>query len=272
VGTSARRVTVSCVSITEDAEVAPPVARRANPRRPGRARRASPWWWLVGGSALLLVLVAVGMGAWWIASSETRMATYRVVGTLTAIELDLDAADVEIVGGARAAEVRRTDEFAFGRRPRESRALTGSVLRIRSRCADTVVGTCRSAYRIAVPDNVQVTARTSSGRVAISGLNGSARIATGSGPIVVSAFCGFALSATSASGDVRATADCSPDRLQLRAGSGDVLAAVPAGRYQLEALSDSGTVSVEGVLVADDASFRVEAVSASGDVTVEGGR
>jgi hypothetical protein len=221
---------------------------------------------------IVLVVVAVGMGAWWIASSETRVATYRVVGSLSAIELDVGAADVEIVGGARAAEVRRTDDYAFGRRPRESRALTGSVLRIRSRCSDTVVGTCRSAYRITVPDNVQVTAGTSSGRVAISGLNGSARIVTGSGPIAVSAFCGFALSGTSSSGDVRASSDCSPDRLELRSGSGDVRAEVPAGRYQVEAVSDTGAVSVSGVLVADDASFMVEAISATGDVTVEGRR
>jgi Putative adhesin len=260
------------VSITEDAQDAPRVARRAALPRPGHARWASPWWWLVGGSALVLAVAALVMGAWWAASSETRIATYRVFGTLTAIELELGPADAEIVGGARVVEVRRTDEFAFGRRPREARALNGDVLRIRSRCPETVVGTCRSAYRIAVPDNVQVTVGTSSGRVAVSGLNGSARIATGSGPIAVASFCGFSLSATSSSGDVRAAADCSPERLALRSGSGDVHADVPAGRYRVEAVSDGGTVRVGGVIAADDASFQVEAISATGDVTVEGRR
>jgi hypothetical protein len=263
-------VTVSRVTVTEDAGAAPPAARRATIRRPGGARQASPWWWLVGASVVLLVLVAAVMGVWWALSSETRIATYRVLGTLTAIELDLGAADVEIVGGARAVEVRRTDEYAFGRRPREERELSGRLLRIRSRCADTVIGTCGSTYRIAIPDNVPLRVSTSSGSVGVEGLNGSARIGTGTGSIVVASFCGFSLSAASSSGDVRAAADCSPERLELRSASGDVRAEVPAGRYQVEAVTDSGTRTVTGVIAADDAAFSVEAVTADGDVTVTG--
>jgi hypothetical protein len=260
------------VSITEDAEAAPPAARPASIHQPGTARRTSPWWWLVAASALGLVLAAGTLGAWWVASSETRIVTYRVVGTPSAIELFITAADVDIVGGAGAVEVRRTDRFAFGRGPDERRVVRDGVLRIRSSCPDTVLGTCSSAYRIAVPDNVQVTIGTSSGRVAVDGLNGSARISTGTGAIAVDAFCGFGLTATSASGDVRAATECSPDLVQLRSGSGDVRADVPAGRYQVEALSDHGSVRVRGVVVSDDASFRIEALSASGDVVVEGSR
>jgi hypothetical protein len=51
-----------------------------------------------------------------------------------------------------------------------------------------------------------------------------------------------------------------------------VRADVPAGRYQVEAFSDDGSVRVRGVVVTDDASFRIEALSASGDVLVEGSR
>jgi hypothetical protein len=265
-------VTVSHVIIAEDAEAAPPAARRAIIRRPGTVRRASPWWLLVAASVLVLLLVAAVMGVWWALSSETRIATYRVLGTLTAIELDVGAADVEIVGGARAVEVRRTDEFAFGRRPREERGVTGRVLRIRSRCADTVIGRCHAAYRIAVPDNVPLRVSTSSGNVRVDGLNGSARIGTGSGSVALESFCGFSLSAATSSGDVRAQSDCSPERLELRSASGDVAATVPSGRYRVEAVSDSGTVRVSGVTAAEDAAFSVEAVSASGDVSVVGGR
>jgi Putative adhesin len=261
------------VSVTEDAEAAPPHAAEAtSARRPGRARRASPWWWLVGGSALVLVAVAGVLGVWWVASSETRIATYRVIGHLSAVNLDLGPADIDVVGGAGTLEVRRTDRFAFGRRPEERRRVDGDVLRIASRCDDTVIGTCRSSYRVAVPDNVQVNVFTTSGRVVVDGLNGSARIFTGSGPIAVEAFCGFSLTATSASGDVRAATSCSPDRIQLRSSSGDVRADVPAGRYQVEVVSDRGTARVRGVTAVNDASFRIEALSASGDVTVEGGR
>lgn len=261
------------MSVTEDAPAVPAAARRSPVRRPGSARRASPWWWLVGASALLLLGVAVVMGAWWAASSETRIVTYRVIGTLSAVELDLGAAPLEIAGGAGGAvEVRRTEDYAFGQPPGETRSIEGGVLRIGSSCPKTVLGTCRASYRIAIPDNVQVTARTSTGRVQIGGLNGSARVTTGSGGIAIDGFCGFAVIATSVSGDVRARADCSPDRVELRSSSGDVRAVVPPGRYRVDVHSDRGAARVRGLTVADDASNAVQALSGSGDVTVEGGR
>jgi len=235
--------------------------------------RASPWWILVTASAVVLIAATVLMGAWWAASSQTRVATSRVVGTLSAIELDLDEAAVEIVGGGGGAVgLRRTETYAFGRRPAETRGVAAGVLRLRSRCPDTVLGTCRMAYRITVPDNVQVNVRTTSGPVAVSRLNGSSRIVTGSGRIRVDAFCGFSLSATSGSGDVLASTECSPDRVELRSGSGDVRAVVPRGRYRVDASSNFGAERVRGLSVADDASFAVQAISNGGDVTVEGDR
>jgi DUF4097 and DUF4098 domain-containing protein YvlB len=143
------------------------------------------------------------------------------------------------------------------------------VLRITARCPDTVLGTCGASFRIAVPDNVAVNVRTSSGRVGITALNGSARVATSSGAIAVDGFCGFTLVATSTAGDVQGAADCSPDRMELRSSNGDVRAVVPAGRYRVDANTDSGSERVRGLTVADDASFTIQALSASGDVTVE---
>jgi hypothetical protein len=232
-------------------------------------RRASPWWWLVAGSGLVLLGAAVAMGLWWAASSQTRITTYRVVGTLASIELDVEDADVEVVGGDGAVEVRRRDVFAFGQAPRERRSVTAGVLSLATRCAETVVGRCGSDYRIAVPDNVQVTVQTTGGAVRVSGLNASARIVTGSGAVDVDGFCGFSLSAASESGPVDATAACSPDRMELRSGSGAVHAAVPPGRYRVDAHSDRGTARVRGLIVADDASFGIQAISTRGDVLVE---
>ena len=69
---------------------------------------------------------------------------------------------------------------------------------------------------------------------------------------------------------MRATADCSPDRMELRSGSGNVHAVVPAGRYRVDANNDAGDARVRGVVAADDASFAVQAFSGGGDVLVEG--
>jgi hypothetical protein len=258
------------MSITEDAAAA---ARRSPVRLPGSARRASPWWVLVAASALLLIGVAAVMGVWWAASTTSREGHYRVIGTLSAVELDLGAAPVEITGGAGGAvDVRRTEHYAYGQPPRVTRGVQGSVLRITSRCPETILGRCRVSFRIAVPDNVLVNVRTSSGDVRIEGLNASARVATGSGAVGIDGFCGFTLVATSSSGDVRGGAECSPDRIELRSGSGDVSAIVPVGRYQVDAHSDHGDARVRNLTVAPDAAFTVQALSSTGDVVVEGRR
>ncbi|HEX5619591.1 MAG TPA: DUF4097 family beta strand repeat-containing protein, partial [Solirubrobacteraceae bacterium] len=107
------------------------------------------------------------------------------------------------------------------------------------------------------------------GRVAITSLNGSARVASSSGDVALTGFCGFTLVATSSSGDVGAAADCSPDRMELRSGSGDVHAIVPAGRYRVDAHNDANGERVRNLTEADDASFAIQALSGSGEVTVE---
>jgi hypothetical protein len=237
------------------------------------ARRLTPWWWLVVVCSAVLLVAGIAFGTYWVLSSERQIATYSVRGTVTAIDLDVGDADVEIVGvSGGPIQVQRTADFAFGEPPAETRSVPGGVLRIASACPDAVLGTCDVAYRITVRDNVQVNIRTTSGRVRIAGLNGSARVDTGSGPISIDGFCGFQLVATSASGGVRGVAACQPDRIELRSGSGDVHASMPAGRYRVDASSDSGTATVRDLVVSDDASFAVQAISGTGDVLVDGRR
>src|SRR3954468_20772534 len=130
------------MSITEDAPAAAPATRRSPVRLPGRARRASPWWWLVVASALLVGGLLVVLLVWWATSRTTQVVSFKVRGALTAIELDLDHAPVVITGGAEAdVQVRRTEEFAFGRRPTITRDVSRGVLRITARCPDTVLST-----------------------------------------------------------------------------------------------------------------------------------
>ncbi len=220
---------------------------------------------LVAGSALTLVV-------WWLVSAETSVASYAVRGSVDGITLDLGAADVEIAGGGDrpAVEVRRTDEFAFGRRAESRRSASGGELTISSRCPrSAMLHVCSSRYRVTVPDNVRVTVRTTSGDVRFTGYRGSASVDTSSGDIAVSGFCGFALRARSQSGGVAAGASCALERLELRSRTGDVRAVVPAGRYQVDAETDDGDRSVRGVTVAEDAPFQIQVLSSSGDVAVE---
>ena len=211
------------------------------------SRHASSWGWLVTVSAFALLTAGLVMAVWWAATDEERTATYQVRGSVTAITLDIGEADLQITGGAGGpVEVRRTEQISFNHPPEITRSVSGGVLRITSNCPAPCSGAARRLPR-RVPDNVLVNVRTSSGRIGISGLNGSARAASGSGPIVITGFCGFTLVATSASGDVSAAADCSPDRMELRSGSGDVHAVVPNGRYRVDANSDAGNERVRGL-------------------------
>jgi hypothetical protein len=238
---------------------------------PSSRRRPSAWGWLVTVCACLVAGGALTLAIWWLVTAETSVASYSVRGSVNGITLDLGAADAEIVGGGDrpAIEVRRTDEFAFGRRAESLRDATGGELKIASHCPRTVLDVCSARYRLTVPDNVRVTIRTTSGDVRLSSYRGSAQIDTATGDISVSGFCGFALRARAQAGNVSAGASCALERLELRSRTGDVRAVVPAGRYQVDAESDDGSRSVRGVTVAEDAPFQIQALSSAGDVAVE---
>jgi DUF4097 and DUF4098 domain-containing protein YvlB len=71
---------------------------------------------------------------------------------------------------------------------------------------------------------------------------------------------------------VTASTNCPPPQLSLRTTSGDVRATVPTGRYQVDAASASGSLSVDGIVETADAPFSIEVLSSTGDVLVEGRR
>jgi hypothetical protein len=238
---------------------------------PVTARRPSAWTTLVGVSAVLVIGTGAGLGVWWLATSERQIATYAVRGTVSSVTLDLGGADASVVGGGsrRGVQVRRIDDFAFGRRADADRNVAGGALRLRSRCPQTVLGSCGASYRVTVPDNIPVMVRTSSGNVRFNAYRGSARIDTQTGNIAVGGWCGFALQARAETGNVQAATSCAPERMELRSRTGDVHAVVPAGRYRVDADSDGGERRVTGLTAADDAPFQIQALSSAGDVEVE---
>ncbi|HWK28496.1 MAG TPA: DUF4097 family beta strand repeat-containing protein [Solirubrobacter sp.] len=231
--------------------------------------RPAAWWWLVAVCTLILLAAGIALATWWALSLQTRTTTYRVLGDLAGVRLDLGDADVEVAGGANAVEVRRTDRFAFGRPSVERHEVVDGTLAVTSRCREQVLGSCRIAFRVTVPDNVPVEIETTGGAVRLSGIRASVTASTGAGAIVATGFCGFQLRATSDSGDVSAASECSADRLELRSRAGNVRAAVPAGRYQIDAQSESGAVHIRGLTDVEDAPFVIQALSTEGDVTVE---
>ena len=113
--------TVTRVSITEDAPV-----QVTSEQAPRTATTTVAWWWLVAASLLVLVLAGGTLIAWWAFTRETRTTSYRVLGDVVGVRLDVGDADVEIDGGATAIEVRagRLVRLRSAHRTRRTRSRT----------------------------------------------------------------------------------------------------------------------------------------------------
>jgi len=230
----------------------------------------STWMLLVAVSTLVLAAAAAVMAGLWLVMSGSRSNSYAFSGPLLGIEIDVGSGDVQILGGGGPdVHVRTTERSAYGQSPQERLDLESGVLKIGSRCASMVVGTCSVKYELAVPDNVALTIRTTDGDVRLEGYRGSANVATTRGRIAIEGFCGFLLQATARRGDIDVDTQCAPERLDLRSDSGNVTAVVPSGRYRIDADTNDGRVLVRGVVDADDALWEIRALSGSGDVTIE---
>jgi hypothetical protein len=226
----------------------------------------------VAASAVIVVGFLAVLAALAIGSTRERIVSYAVKGTVSGVRLDLRDADVTIVRGGqrRTVDVHRTDRFAFGHDVVSDREVSAGVFGLTSRCPTTVLHSCAASYRVVVPDSVSIDIRTTTGTVTLAGYRGPARIATRSGDVRISGYCGFLLEARSESGDIDAASMCATPQLSLRATSGDVHAIVPPGRYELDAETAGGRQTVRGIDQESDAPFSVQALSSSGDVLVEG--
>jgi DUF4097 and DUF4098 domain-containing protein YvlB len=230
------------------------------------------WNALVVASAAVVLLAVLGLGVGWLTSLGSTTTRYSVSAPLSRVDLHLASGQVVIVGSSSSSvEVRRTDHFAFGHEAHEQRSMRGGVLSISSRCPRIVVGSCSASYEVAVPETVAVRVITTAGHVRLDGFRGPATLQTRSGSVDVEAYCGFQLAASTGSGDLHVATACSPQRLDLRSGSGNVTALVPPGRYRLTAVSGSGQEHVTGVIRDPRALFSIDARSGSGSANVEGG-
>ena len=260
--------------LAEADAVSAEVARGAHEDRPlpSGVRRITPWGLVLVCSATTLLIAGAVLGALWLSSTETRTASSHLPASLRGIELHVPSGDVAIVGGSQTGvSISRSDRSVFGHGPRERRSLRGGILRISSGCPPMVVGSCSASYRIDVPNDVPISIRTEDGNIRLDGYRGSADIATDTGAIKVEGYCGFVLGAASASGDITVSTACSPERLTLRSGSGDVSATVPPGNYRIQAASSAGATSVRGLVDDGGAPWAIEALSNKGNVGLSAG-
>ena len=215
--------------------------------RPGAHRRAArtlAWWWLVAACVLVLVLVAAALLAvWWAHYARdahhhlprARRPRGRAAGPRRRRRGDRRRRDRGRGPARRRVRVRPA------RRSSAARSHDGT-LTIISRCPDQVLGSCHASFRAdrarqrAARDR-DVLAASSASRACAPSVAGHHRLGRRS-PRRASAASRCARSRTPATST--SASECSAERLELRSRSGDVHAVVPAGRYQIDAQSDTG--------------------------------
>ncbi len=230
------------------------------------------WHALVIASGAIIAFVVLVTGVGWVASLQSRNASYAVTAPVSQVDLQLASGDADIVASSSpAVQIRRTENYAFGHPAREERWLAGGVLHIVSRCPHIVLGSCSASYEVAVPQGVTINVHTDSGAIRMNGVSGDTTAGTRSGNVDVEAYCGFHLSASSESGNLTVVTACPPQSLRLQTGSGDATALVPPGRYRIAAVSGGHRQRITGVKDDPTSTFTVTVESGSGAVAVQGG-
>jgi len=232
----------------------------------------SPWGRVVAISALLVVGGLVALVIAGLASERQVRASYPVTGAVESLVFDLGAGDIVIVGGGRddAVSVRRTEHYSFGRKAVTQQSVKAGVFGVHSRCPTSLLAPCTVGYRVVVPDNIAVSIRTTDGDVSLRGYRGTVKVTTNAGQIDISGYCGNSLDARAGAGDIALDASCAPPQLSMRSSSGSIRAVLPAGRYDIDAETNSGEANVRGITARDDAPYSIQVLSGSGDIDVEG--
>ena len=218
--------------------------------------------------------------------TKTGEGSYPVQGD--ALRIDSSSAEVEVrAGDGPDVKVERQFERnVFGSDPKEKYD-NGKLELTDSGCGFLSFG-CKTPYIVTVPKDLQVTLKSSSGHVKVSGLTGGADLKSSSGTIEVQDVAGplrlesssgdldgqdlraTSVSTESSSGDVDLDFAVAPQSVDAKASSGDVSIRIPSGpaSYKVETDTSSGDESAN-VKIDQTATRTIKAQTSSGDVTVE---
>ena len=257
-------------------------AARPAPRRPrGRAAFAVV-------AAVLLGLTALDVLGELVATSATTTTAFpRTVGHLGVVG---GAGDVEVRTGPAGGDelvVRTVVRDGWSRASTSAEVVDG-VLQLSSRCgAGGWLSPCSVSYVVTVPEDptLSLDVRTGTGDQRYRGAFASVQAHLGTGDLVWSEAVGERLAVSGGSGDVAVAGEVAdvavrtgtgdvvvvleraPDRVDVRAGTGDALVQVPDGAaYRVDVGSGTGDERI--AVPVDAASARELRVSTStGDAT-----
>ncbi len=243
---------------------------------------------ILGLAAIVLVAaIAVAAVSWLTRSTHT--STEGISDGFSRVEIDVDAGTVEIVGSASGeATIEVTTESGWFADAEVTHEIEdGDTLRVEGACGGSLILIqCRTDVVLTVPDDVEVVAHSSAGRLLARGLAGPTDLDSSAGSVTVEDQSGDltahssaggvhvdGLSAdeakvTSSAGAVTIAATEPPRSLDAESSAGRVHVVLPAGEeYDVDAESSAGSTDVE-VDTSQDSRYKIRAFSSAGAVTV----
>lgn len=242
---------------------------------------------ILGIAAIVLVAGAALAAVSWLTRS-TDTSTEGISDDFSRVEIDVSAGTVEIVGSTSGeSTIEATTESGWFADAEVTHEVDGDTLRVDGDCgADWFMIQCRTDVVVTVPDDVEVVAHSSAGRLEARGLAGPTDLDSSAGGLVIEDQSGDltahtsaggirvdGLSAdkakvTSSAGAVTITATEPPESLDAESSAGRVDVVLPSGEeYDVDAESSAGSTDVE-VDTSPDSPFKIRAFSSAGGVTV----
>ena len=205
----------------------------------------------------------------------------------TRLTIDDPQSDLRLVPGSGSGiEVQRWLSGTAAQPGHASWTLRGQTLRLDISCSGLVFS-CGSRYQVAVPADLPVTVHSSagddtvsglagsviidddSGQVRVSGTSGPLKISTGSGNITASGLRSPTVRATSGQGDADIGFAAAPRAAEVRCGTGNATARVPAAGHRYRVLVTTGTGTARSAVPDDrQSASTVRVSSANGNATV----
>jgi len=222
-------------------------------------------------AVVLTVVCGVAVGASE-AFKHDRTQTATVARHIERVVVHADAGDVHLMGtDAPRVTVREQMQWLL-RRPRVRMALRRGTLTVSGSCPDSgPVNRCRADLLLAIPFDADVVVRSNAGDVSADRLAGHLELSTDTGDVTGNDLNPAVARATTNAGNVDLGFTTEPVSVSASSDAGDVLVTVPAGgEYRVDATTDAGDVTVEGVVRNDRSRRSISAGANAGDVTVRG--
>jgi len=224
---------------------------------------------LVSGVLLVVCGFAVGVSE---AFKHDRTRTVTISRHIERVVVRAGTGHVHLEGTeSPRVQVREQLQWIW-RRPHVTARLHASTLAVSARCPDTgPVNRCKADLDLAIPFDADVVVQGDSGDITAERLAGHLQLTTNSGDVSATDLNPISVRANTDAGDVLLEFTTQPVSVSANSQSGDVEVVVPrGGEYRVDATTEAGDVTVEGILRNDRALRSISATADAGDVTVRG--